>query len=92
MFTPCLYRAARLGREETESQPEEEDSESPLTVELGGEHPENELQPADIRETKTRNPGDNKPHKREVTLKAALEIDNFMLDGFDFSTGRNRGR
>ncbi len=27
------------------------------------------------------------PSKKEVMLKAALEIDNFMLDGFDFSTG-----
>ncbi len=50
---------------------------------------ESEQSPTDRKDTVIKNTAD-KPHKREVTLKAALEIDNFMLDGFDFSTGMDQ--
>ncbi len=70
------------------SQPREEDSESPLHIEDAENQVDKEqceLEPAS-KESKAKSVKDI-PSKKEVMLKAALEMDNFMLDGFDFSTG-----
>ncbi len=64
----------------------EEDSESPLTKELREPVEGEQHQPTDTRKAKTMAAG-NKPHKSDVTRTAALDVDSFMLDGFDFSTG-----
>ena len=90
-----LHCSARLGREETQSKPQSDDAEEPLPTETQGnttpsdkseEGEDKKAEASELSERVVKVPAVSK--KKEVMLKAALDMDNeFMLDGFDFSTG-----
>ena len=95
MSTCYLYCLARLGREEAQPKPKSEDAEDPLPTESkdsatpsdkSGEGEDKKTEASELTESVVNVP--DEPKRKEVMLKAALDMDNeFMLDGFDFSTG-----